>query len=130
MALACRRLKDLSQISPWVKFAFVDGGYAGDETQRAADEASRIKVIIVKYNKREVKGLIVLPKRWVVQRTLGRLNRAPSRKGLRGPFPCCLLTSLAPSGPGLPAPATDRQRLRPRLMISRRALSPGETAKG
>ena len=40
-------LKAVSQKSPWIELAFVDGGYSGDETQRAAFEASRIKVSVV-----------------------------------------------------------------------------------
>jgi transposase len=55
---------------------FVDGGYSGDETQRAAFEASRIKVSVVKRSDRTVKGFVGLPKRWIVERTLGWLNRA------------------------------------------------------
>src|SRR6202050_2275182 len=54
-------LKAVSAKSPWVKLAFVDGGYAGDETQRAAYEASRIRITVVKRTDREVKGFIVLP---------------------------------------------------------------------
>jgi transposase len=69
-------LKAVSAKSPWVKLAFVDGGYAGDETQRAAYEASRIRLTIVKRTDREVKGFIVLPKRWIVERTFGWVNRA------------------------------------------------------
>jgi transposase len=69
-------LKAVSQKSPWIKLAFVDGGYAGDETQRAAFEASRIRVSVVKRSDRTVKGFVVLPKRWIVERTLGWLNRA------------------------------------------------------
>ncbi|HQT90149.1 MAG TPA: transposase [Acidiphilium sp.] len=61
---------------PWVKMAFVDGGYQGDEAQRAAFEASRITVTLVKRTDQEVKGFIVLPQRWVVERTLGGINRA------------------------------------------------------
>jgi transposase len=53
-----------------------DGGYAGDETARAAYEASRIRLAIVKRTDREVKGFIVLPKRWIVERTFGWVNRA------------------------------------------------------
>src|SRR3954470_5539510 len=41
-------LKAVARKSPWVQLAFVDGGYAGDETQRAAFEASRIRVSVVK----------------------------------------------------------------------------------
>ncbi len=69
-------LKAVSRKSPWVEVAFVDGGYSGDETQRAAFEASRIKVSVVKRSDQSVKGFVVLPKRWIVERTLGWLNRA------------------------------------------------------
>jgi transposase len=69
-------LKAVRGKSPWVELALVDGGYAGDETHRAAFEASRIKVSVVKRSDRSVKGFVVLPKRWIVERTLGWLNRA------------------------------------------------------
>ena len=62
--------------SPWVTMSFVDSGYQGDEAQRAAYEASRIAVTVVKRTDTTVKGFIVLPKRWVVERTLGWINRA------------------------------------------------------
>lgn len=68
-------LKAVHQKSPWAELAFVDGGYSGDETQRAAFEATRIKVRVVKRSDRSVKGFVVLPKRWIVERTLGWLNR-------------------------------------------------------
>src|ERR1700749_236353 len=69
-------LKAVSQKSPWVNFDFRDGGYSGDETQRAAFEASRIRLTVVKRTDRAVKGFIVLPKRWIVERTFGWVNRA------------------------------------------------------
>jgi transposase len=69
-------LAAVSTKSPRVKHAFVDGGYAGDETQRAAYEAIRIRLTVVKRTDREVKGFIVLPKRWIVERTFGWANRA------------------------------------------------------
>jgi transposase len=69
-------LAAVSTKSPRVKHAFVDGGYAGDETQRAAYEAIRIRLTVVKRTDREVKGCIVLPKRWIVERTFGWANRA------------------------------------------------------
>ena len=69
LGVVCRK-------SPWVKMSFVDGGYQGDEAQRAAFEASRIAVTVVKRTDKEVKGFVVLPKRWVVERTLGWINRA------------------------------------------------------
>jgi transposase len=69
-------LKAVSAKSPWVKLAFVDGGYAGEETQRAAYEASRIRLTVVKRTDRAVKGFVVLPKRWIVERTFGWVNRS------------------------------------------------------
>jgi transposase len=69
-------LKAVHRKSPWVTMSFVDGGYQGDEAQRAAFEASRISLTVVKRTDKEVKGFIVLPKRWVVERTFGWINRA------------------------------------------------------
>jgi transposase len=69
-------LKAVRCKSPWVEMSFVDGGYQGDEAQRAAFEASHIAVTVVKRTDKEVKGFVVLPKRWVVERTLGWINRA------------------------------------------------------
>jgi transposase len=69
-------LAAVSRKSPWVELACVDGAYGGDETTRATFEASRIRVSVVKRTDRVVKGFIVLPKRWIVERTLGWLNRA------------------------------------------------------
>jgi transposase len=69
-------LKAVSAKSPRVKLAFVDGGHAGDETQRVAYEVSRIRLTVVKRTDRKVRGFVVLPKCWVVERTLGWVNRA------------------------------------------------------
>lgn len=69
-------LKAVRRKSPWVKMSFVDGGYQGNEAQRAAFQASRIAVTVVKRTDAAIKGFVVLPKRWVVERTLGWINRA------------------------------------------------------
>jgi transposase len=69
-------LKAVSRKSPWVKLAFVDSGYDGDEARRAAFEASRIPTTVGKRTDKQVKGFIVLPKRWIVERTFGWINRA------------------------------------------------------
>jgi transposase len=69
-------LEEVHQKSPWLELAFVDGGYSGDETRRAAFEASRIKVTVVKRSDQAAKQFVVLPKRWIVERTLGWLNRS------------------------------------------------------
>lgn len=69
-------LNAVAKRAPWVKLAFADGGYAGDETARAAFEASRIHLEVVKRTDKGIKGFIVLPKRWIVERTFGWVNRA------------------------------------------------------
>jgi transposase len=85
-------LKAVSRKSPWIELAFVDGGYAGDETQRAAFEASRIRISVVKRSDRTVQGFVVLPKRWIVERTLGWLNRS---RRLAKDFAAMIETSCA-----------------------------------
>ena len=78
--------------SPWVTMSFVDSGYQGDEAQRAAYEASRISLTVVERTDTTVKGFIVLPKRWVVERTLGWINRA---RRLSKDFEATIESSLA-----------------------------------
>ena len=69
-------LQEVRAKSPFVEIAFVDGGYQGDEQQRDAFERSRIHIEVVKRTDKEIKGFKVLPKRWVIERTFGWLNRA------------------------------------------------------
>jgi len=69
-------LRETRRKSPFVTMCFVDSGYNGDEAQRAAFEASRISITVVPRNDKQIKGFIVLPKRWVVERTFGWINRA------------------------------------------------------
>ena len=78
--------------SPWVTMSFVDGGYQGDEAQRAAFETSRISITVVKRSDKQVTGFIVLPKSWVVERTLGWINRA---RRLSKDFEATIESSLA-----------------------------------
>ena len=66
-----RHLKD-----PFATMCFADSGYLGDEAQRAALGASRASIAVVQRNDKQIKGFIVLPKRWVVERTSGWINRA------------------------------------------------------
>ena len=78
--------------SPWVTMSFVDGGYRGDEAQRAAYEAGHISITVVKRTEMTVRGFIVLPKRWVAERTLGWINRA---RRLSKDFEATIESSLA-----------------------------------
>lgn len=85
-------LNDVHRKSPWVDICFADSGYTGDEAQRAAFEASRIAVAIVKPTDKQIKGFVVLPKRWVVERTFGWINRA---RRLAKDFEATIQSSLA-----------------------------------
>lgn len=85
-------LREVHRKSPFVTMSFVDSGYNGDEAQRAAFEASRISVTVVKRNNKQIKGFIVLPKRWVVERTFGWINRA---RRLAKDFEATIESSLA-----------------------------------
>ena len=85
-------LKDVRAKSPFVTMAFVDSGYRGDEAQRAAFEASRIATTVVKRTDKQIKGFVVLPKRWVVERTFGWINRA---RRLAKDFEATLKSALA-----------------------------------
>jgi transposase len=77
---------------PGVEVAFVDSAYQGDDAQRAAVAASAITITVVKRTDKQIKGFIALPKRWVVERTLGWMNR-PRR--LSKDFEATLESSLA-----------------------------------
>jgi len=78
--------------SPWATRSFVDGGYQGEEAQRAAYEARRIAITVVKRTDKQVAGFIVLRKIWVVERTLGWINRA---RRLSKDFEATIKSSLA-----------------------------------
>jgi transposase len=60
--------------------------------KRAAFEASRISITVVKRTDKQVTGFIVLPKRRVVERTLGWINRA---RRLSKDFEATIQSSLA-----------------------------------
>jgi len=56
-----------------VELAFVDQGYTGDETaQAAADYGIRLEVVRLPDAKR---GFVLLPRRWVVERSFGWMSR-------------------------------------------------------
>lgn len=66
----------LKKIRPWfkrLKLIWADGGYAG-KLIRWAQRYCRLKLEIVKRSD-STKGFKILPKRWIVERTFGWLNR-------------------------------------------------------
>jgi transposase len=60
---------------PFLLKLYADGGYQGPEFQRALQKvAANVNVEIVKRSDC-AKGFVVLPKRWIVERTFAWLNR-------------------------------------------------------
>jgi transposase len=68
-------LATLFGMYPFLLKLYADGGYQGPQFQKALKRVlSKAEVEIVKRSDRE-KGFVVLPRRWVVERTLAWLNR-------------------------------------------------------
>jgi transposase len=68
-------LATLFGLYPFLLRLYADGGYQGPEFRNAvATVLSQVAVEIVKRSDL-AKGFVVLPKRWVVERTLAWLNR-------------------------------------------------------
>jgi transposase len=68
-------LGTLFGLYPFLLKLFADGGYQGPEFRASVKAVlSKVSVEIVKRSD-QVKGFIVLPKRWIVERTLAWLNR-------------------------------------------------------
>jgi transposase len=68
-------LASLFGLYPFLQKLFADGGYQGEQFRRAlANVLPRLSVDIVK-RPDTAKGFEVLPRRWVVERTLAWLNR-------------------------------------------------------
>lgn len=59
---------------PWLRHVFADGGYAGDKLQDALENLGDWTIEIVKRSD-IAKGFVLLPRRWVVERTFAWLNR-------------------------------------------------------
>jgi transposase len=62
-------------LHPFLQKLYADGGYQGPEFQNALREILvRVNVAILKRSD-QAKGFVVLPKRWVVERTFAWLGR-------------------------------------------------------
>ncbi len=59
---------------PWLRPIFADGGYAGNKLKDALRRIGKWTVEIINRSD-TAKGFEVLPRRWVVERTLAWLNR-------------------------------------------------------
>jgi len=68
-------LATLFGMFPFLRKIFADGGYQGQQFRRgAAKFMPQVEIEIVKRSDK-AKGFEVLPRRWVVERTLAWLNR-------------------------------------------------------
>jgi len=67
-------LSAIRQSFPWLRHVFADGGYAGPKLQTALDKIGNWTLEIVKRSDIN-KGFKILPRRWVVERTLAWLSR-------------------------------------------------------
>ena len=59
---------------PWLRHVFADGGYAGKKLKQALRKLGKWTIQIVKRSDK-AKGFEIIPRRWVVERTLAWLNR-------------------------------------------------------
>lgn len=67
-------LNALRQRFPWLRHIFADGGYAGDKLKDALASLGTWTIEIVKRSD-TAKGFVLLPRRWVVERTFAWLGR-------------------------------------------------------
>jgi len=68
-------LASLFGLFPFLRTLYADAGYQGPKFQNALKRVlRRVKLEIVKRSD-AAKGFVVLPKRWIVERTIGWLNR-------------------------------------------------------
>ena len=67
-------LSEVARRFPWLRHLFADGGYAGEKLRDALRGIGKWTIEIIK-RPDTANGFEVLPRRWVVERTLARLNR-------------------------------------------------------
>lgn len=67
-------LASIRHAFPWLRHIFADGGYAGEKLTDALAPLGQWTVKIIKRSD-AAKGFVLLPRRWVVERTFAWLNR-------------------------------------------------------
>lgn len=67
-------LQEVRRLFPFIEKIFADGGYRGQATATAVAALGHWELEIVKRSD-TAKGFVVLPKRWIVERTFGWLGR-------------------------------------------------------
>ena len=67
-------LESVRNSFPWLHHVFADGGSAGDKLKDALKQIGDWTIEIIKRSD-AAKGFVLLPRRWVVERTFAWLNR-------------------------------------------------------
>ena len=84
-------LESIRSLCPWLRHIFADGGYAGEKFAAALGPLGDWTVEIIKRSD-TAKGFVLLPRRWVVERTIAWLNR---NRRLAKDFEALISTSTA-----------------------------------
>ncbi len=69
---------------------FADGGYAGQKLEAAVSHIDRLTIEIIRRS--DLTGFVILPRRWVVERTLAWPNRC---RRLAKDWEACIASSEA-----------------------------------
>ena len=67
-------MREIVRCFPWLRHVSADGGYAGDKLKDTLRRISKWTIEIMRRSD-TAQGFEVLPRRWVVERTLAWLNR-------------------------------------------------------
>jgi transposase len=67
-------LASIRSTFPWLRHVLADGGYAGKKLRAALGRLGHGTLVVVK-RAAAAEGFRLLPRRWVVERTLACLNR-------------------------------------------------------
>lgn len=84
-------LASVKSAFPWLRHVFADGGYAGEKLKGALDRLGSWTIEIIKRSD-TAKGFKLLPRRWVVERTIAWLNR---NRRLAKDFEASIASALA-----------------------------------
>ncbi len=88
---ATNLLASIRFLYPWLRHIFADGGYAGEKLREALAGKGEWTIEIVKRSDL-AKGFVVLPRRWVVERTFAWLGRC---RRLAKDFEATIASALA-----------------------------------